>query len=100
MSPRCGAVARTESAGGSVTRPAVVVREADPADVPALLQMWAELRDIGGRLERLIPDPDQDAMGERLESVRRDPGSRAMVAVVDTEVAGMVLLTAGPYAPL
>ena len=83
-----------------MTRPAVVVREAELADVPALLQMWAELRDFGGRLERIIPCPDRDAMQERLESVSRDPHSRAMVAVVDGEVAGMVLLTSAPYAPL
>jgi GNAT superfamily N-acetyltransferase len=83
-----------------VTRPAAVVREADLVDVPALLQMWGELRHIGGRLERLIPGPDGEGMRERLEAVRRDADSRALVAVVDGEVAGMVLLTSAPYAPL
>lgn len=83
-----------------MTRPAVAVREANLEDVPALVQMWAELRDIGGRMERLIPGPEDGGMRHRLAAVAADPDSCAMVATVDGEVAGMVLLTAGDYAPL
>ncbi len=83
-----------------MTRPALAVREATLDDVPALLGMWAELRDIGGRMERLIPGPDDAALRQRLAAVASDPESCALVATVDGEVAGMVLLTATDYAPL
>jgi GNAT superfamily N-acetyltransferase len=78
-----------------------VVREASVDDTPALLAMWSELRAMGGRIERLMPGPDTEALQARVEWVRDDPSSRALVAVVDDdEVAGMTLLTESPYAPL
>jgi GNAT superfamily N-acetyltransferase len=83
-----------------VTRPAVCVRAATLDDVPVLLELWAELRDIGGRMERLIPGPDDAGMRERLTAVASDPAARALVAEVDGQVAGMMLLTAAAYAPL
>ena len=83
-----------------MTRPAVVVRDAHEDDLPALVQMWSELRDLGGRMERLMPAPDDEAMRKRLVDVDNDPYSRALVAVVDDEVAGIVLLTETPYAPM
>lgn len=83
-----------------MSRPAVVVRDAVEDDLPALLLMWTELRDLGGRMERLMPGPDDEAMRKRLVEVDADPYSRALVAVVDGEVAGMVLLTYTAYAPL
>ena len=84
-----------------MSRPAVVVREATTDDTPALLAMWSELRDMGGRIERLMPGPDAEGLRERLEWVATEPSSRALVAVVDDdEVAGMTLLTESPYAPL
>ena len=92
--------ASREPVGGAVSRPAVVVREATADDTPALLAMWSELRDMGGRIERLMPGPDAEGLRERLAWVATDPSSRALVAVVDDEVAGMTLLTESPYAPL
>ncbi len=83
-----------------MSRPAVVVREATADDTPALLAMWSELRDMGGRIERLMPGPDAEVLRERLAWVATEPSSRALVAVVDDEVAGMTLLTESPYAPL
>ena len=84
-----------------MSRPAVVVREATTDDTPALLAMWSELRDMGGRIERLMPGPEAEGLRERLEWVATEPSSRALVAVVDDdEVAGMTLLTESPYAPL
>lgn len=83
-----------------MTRPAVAVREACLDDVPALLQMWCELRDMGGRMERVMPGPDAAGMRERLAAVAADPASTALVAVVDDQVAGMMLLTTSAYAPL
>ena len=83
-----------------MSRPAVVVREATADDTPALLAMWSELRDMGGRIERPMPGPDAEVLRERLAWVATEPSSRALVAVVDDEVAGMTLLTESPYAPL
>ena len=84
-----------------MSRPAVVVREATVDDTPALLAMWSELRDMGGRIERLMPGPDAEGLRERLAWVATDPSSRVLVAIVDDdEVAGMTLLIDSPYAPL
>ena len=84
-----------------MSRPAVVVREATVDDTPALLAMWSELRDLGGRIERLMPGPDAEGLRERLAWVSTDPSSRVLVAIVDDdEVAGMTLLVESPYAPL
>ena len=84
-----------------MSRPAVVVREATVDDTPALLAMWSELRDMGGRIERLMPGPDAEGLRERLAWVATDPSSRVLVAIVDDdEVAGMTLLVESPYAPL
>ena len=84
-----------------MSRPAVVVREATVDDTPALMAMWSELRDMGGRIERLMPGPDADGLRERLAWVATDPSSRVLVAIVDDdEVAGMTLLIDSPYAPL
>ena len=84
-----------------MSRPAVVVREATVDDTPALLAMWSELRDMGGRIERLMPGPDAEGLRERLAWVATDPSSRVLVAIVDDdEVAGMTLLIESPYAPL
>jgi len=84
----------------ALTRPSVVVREARPEDLPALLAMWDELRRMGSRLERVMPAADENAVLDRLSAVEHDPSSRALVAVVDGEVAGMTVLSITPYAPL
>jgi GNAT superfamily N-acetyltransferase len=83
-----------------VARPGVAVREARQEDMPDLLIMWDELRELGGRIERAMPNPDRDAVLARLDLVGADPDSRAMVASVDGEVAGLVILSVTPFAPL
>lgn len=83
-----------------MTRPSVAVRDARPEDLPALMAMWDELRAVGSRLERVMPLADEAGVLERLDLVTADPASRALVAVVDDEVAGMVVLTSSAYAPL
>ena len=83
-----------------MTRPGVAVREAAPDDLPALMAMWEELRRVGSRLERVMPVPDEDGLLDRLAAVSADPDSRALVATVEGEVAGMTVLTVTAYAPL
>ena len=84
-----------------MTRSASVsVRRLTVDDGPAVLQMWGELRDIGGRIERMIPDPDAAGLCQRIAEIDANPNCRALVAVLDGEVVGMVLLTDSVYAPL
>jgi GNAT superfamily N-acetyltransferase len=83
-----------------VTRPSVTVRDACPDDLPALLAMWCELRDHAGRLERGMPQATEDGVLDRLGTIADDPNSRALVAVVDGEVAGLACLTCSAYAAL
>ena len=83
-----------------MTRPGVGVREAAPEDLPALMAMWEELRRVGSRMERVMPVPDEDGLLDRLAAVSADPDSRALVATVEGEVAGMTVLTVTAYAPL
>lgn len=83
-----------------MTRPTVDVRDAGPDDLPALLAMWRELRDLGGRLERTMPPASEDGVLDRLKAISDDPQSRAVVALVDGQVAGMAVFTSSDYAPL
>ena len=83
-----------------MTRPTVAVRDAGPDDLPALLTLWHELRELGGRLDRSMPSASEDGVLDRLTAIRDDPQSRALVAIVDGQVAGLAVLTATSYAPL
>jgi GNAT superfamily N-acetyltransferase len=83
-----------------VSRAAVVVRDAVPDDLPVLLTMWHELRDLGGRLDRSMPTVSEDGVLDRLKLIEDDPHSRALVAEVDGDVAGMAVLTTSSFAPL
>jgi GNAT superfamily N-acetyltransferase len=83
-----------------VARPSVDVREAVPGDLPDLLAMWDELRNLGGRVDRTLPASSEDGVLDRLGSIRDDPASRVLVATIDGATAGLVLLTTTTYAPL
>lgn len=81
-------------------RQCLAVRDASLDDLPDLIAMWDELRELRGRAERSVPVSSERAVRERLDVVAQDPGARALVATVDDEVAGMVLLVSGPTNPL
>ena len=83
-----------------MTRPGIAVRDACPDDLPAVLEMWRELREIGGRLERATPPASEDGALDRLLAITMDPDSRALIATIGDEVAGMAVLTCAQYAPL
>lgn len=83
-----------------MSRAAVVVRDAVPDDLPVLLTMWHELRDLGGRFDRALPVVSEDGVLDRLRAIDDDPKSRALVAVLDGEVAGMAVLTTSSYAAM
>jgi GNAT superfamily N-acetyltransferase len=83
-----------------VARPTIVVRDACPDDLPAILEMWAELREIGGRFERTTPPASSDGALDRLLAITVDPDSRALIATSGDEVAGMAVLACAQFAPL
>jgi GNAT superfamily N-acetyltransferase len=78
----------------------VSVRDAAPDDLPDLLAMWEELRELGGRLDRTMPSSSEDGVLDRLREVGENPNARALVATVDGRTAGMALLTWTALAPL
>ena len=79
-------------------RPSVSVRPATTADVPALVDMWGELREL--TRERAAPVPSERGVLSRLERAEQDPDLRIVVATLDGDVAGMAVLTHQPYAAL
>ncbi|MDQ1616205.1 MAG: hypothetical protein QOJ60_2144 [Actinomycetota bacterium] len=83
-----------------MTRPSVAVREPAPQDVPGLTELWRDLREIGGRVDRAIPVVTEEGVRSRLRAVADDPEARALVAVDGDVVTGMVVLTFAAYAPL
>ena len=83
-----------------MTRPGIAVRDACAEDLPAVLEMWRELREIGGRLERATPPASEDGALDRLLAITMDPDSRALIATIGDQIAGMAVLTCAQYAPL
>ena len=81
-------------------RPIIVVRDACPDDLPVVLEMWDELREIGGRLERVTPPATIDGALDRLLAIKRNPDERALIATIGDTVAGMAVLTCAQFAPL
>lgn len=81
-------------------RPFVVVRDATPDDLPDLLSMWRELRDLGGRFDRAAPQPTDAGVLARLRAAEQDPSVRIVVAVVAGAPVGMAVIAHQPYAAL
>lgn len=83
-----------------VSRPALSVRDARPEDLPHLLELWEELRQLGGRIDRVVAGSGPNGLRCRLEEMGHDPSSRPMVATLDGQVVGMALFQITAYAPL
>ncbi|MFL6139085.1 MAG: GNAT family N-acetyltransferase [Frankiaceae bacterium] len=77
-----------------MNRCAVVVRVAVPADVPALVTLWAQLRELGGgaRLPRSAGAAAMAGAEERLAACLAEPACRVVVAEYDRQVVGMAIL--------
>lgn len=75
----------------------VAVRTAQPDDLPALEEMWDELRQTGGRWGRAMSEADLRSEFTRLQ---QQPGVRLLVAVIDDEPVGMAYLVHQPLVPL
>jgi GNAT superfamily N-acetyltransferase len=83
-----------------VARAAVAVRDAAAQDVPDLLVMWRELRELGNRNDRSTPQPSAEALHAWLEEAGHNADLRFLVAVVDEELVGMAVLSHQPFATL
>src|SRR5689334_22928940 len=74
-----------------VPRAHVSVRPATDDDLPALVDLWQELRDVSPRRPR-APHTADSAL-ERMRSVIYDPACRVVVAVLDDVPVGMAVLS-------
>ena len=68
------------------TRPATV------GDVPLLVGLWGELRQVGARAERAVNPMSVPDVGNRLAQAISDDDCRVVVAHAEDELAGMAVL--------
>lgn len=78
----------------------VLTRSATPSDLPGLLQLWGELRQVGARAERAVNPTLGADVAPRLQALLDDPDSRVLVAEVDGEPVGMAVAQRARVAPL
>jgi ribosomal protein S18 acetylase RimI-like enzyme len=69
----------------------VTVRAARTEDIPALVDLWAELRDGGPRRRSVVTDTPEQA-ATRFELALADDFSRVVVAVYEGRIVGMAQL--------
>jgi GNAT superfamily N-acetyltransferase len=81
-----------------VTRMDPVVRPASAEDLPAIEEMWGELRETGGRFGRAMSDPAAAAAG--LAKLIENPEARLFIAVMDDEPVGLAYVLCQPLVPL
>jgi ribosomal protein S18 acetylase RimI-like enzyme len=75
-----------------------MVRSASPEDLPAIEEIWAELRETGGRLGRAISDPA--AATAELTKLIENPDVRLLIAEIDGEPVGVAYVVCQPLVPL
>lgn len=81
------------------SRPHAVIRRAIPGDLPALLDLIAELRATSGRSARPFLR-ETLAFGERLGDLIKEQVGVVLVAESGTEAVGMAVLTPAPLTSL
>ena len=75
-----------------------LVRPARAEDLPAIEEMWGELRETGGRFARAMSDPAAAAAG--LTKLIENSDGRLFVAVMDDEPVGLAYVVCQPLVPL
>ncbi len=84
-----------------MARATVGVRDATPDDMPALVDLWSQLRQQGLRWRgRVNAAEDPAAVEARFKAAMADPAYRLIVAHVGEEIAGMALLSIAEDNPL
>jgi GNAT superfamily N-acetyltransferase len=86
--------------GALVPRTPVAVRTAGSEDLPALLELARELRDVGARTERAVNPVAIIDLAGRLEAAIAGTECRVVLATVDGAPAGMALFRAVQPDPL
>ena len=77
--------------GARVPRSVVVTRRATLADLPELLRLWGELRQLGARAERALNPVATPDVPVRLADAIGAADCHVMIACVDGEPAGMAV---------
>jgi len=83
-----------------VPRTPVVTRTAVHDDVPILLSLWQELREVGARAERAVNPVANPDIAARLAQAIGLEDCRVVLAFVDDEPAGMAMFRAVQPDPL
>lgn len=78
-----------------MARTILTTRRAERGDIPALLDLWGQLRDEGLR-RRTASDESPEQVAGRFELALADESSRVVVAVHEDEIVGMVQLIRTP----
>ena len=73
-------------------RTPVSTRAATLADLPLLVGLWGELKQVGARAERAVNPLSIPDASERLAVAITDGDCRVVVATADGEIAGMAIL--------
>jgi ribosomal protein S18 acetylase RimI-like enzyme len=74
-----------------VPRSPVVTQIATLEDIPTLLALWEELREIGGRAERAVAPPAVADVGQRFTDLIDTERGRVVLATISDEPAGMAI---------
>lgn len=75
-----------------MSRSPVQTRPATPADIPLLVGLWRELREVGGRAERATNPTSVSDIGERLLAAITAEHCRVVLAGVEGQPSGMAVL--------
>jgi GNAT superfamily N-acetyltransferase len=70
----------------------VTIRAAAAADVPVLVALWKDLRQVGGRAERAVNPVALPDIGERFLDAIASPDCRIVIATVGHEPVGLAVL--------
>lgn len=81
-------------------RSPVTTRPAVPGDIPVLVGLWRELRQVGARTERAVNPAAVPDVADRLLEVIADEECRIVLAEVDGQPAGMAVLRAARPDPM
>lgn len=83
-----------------MARTPVVTRTAVIGDLPVLLALWQELREVGARAERAVNPVATPDIAGRLSDALGRPDCRLVIAFVDGQPAGMAMFHAVRPDPL
>ncbi|HVQ86903.1 MAG TPA: GNAT family N-acetyltransferase [Actinomycetes bacterium] len=78
----------------------VRTREASDSDLAAVVDLWDELRESGGRLGPFGPPASTSAVRDRLAALGSDDAHRVILAEIEAEIVGLAVLSRLPITPI